>query len=77
MIYTSPGIYEKYIKGDFTEYKRWMSSLYTPLNWNYKDDWYIWQYLNRGELRGCSGGERYIDMNVLNKDKDLKDLIVE
>jgi len=76
LIYTSPGIYEKYIKGEFDEYKRWMSSLYTPLSWNYKDDWYIWQYLNRGELRGYSGGERYIDLNVLNKDKDLKELIV-
>ena len=76
LIYTSPGIYEKYLKGEFDEYKRWMSSLYQPLSWVYKDDWYIWQYLNRGELKGYSGGERYIDLNILNKEKSLEDLIV-
>ena len=70
-------IYEKYLKGEFDEYKKWMSSLYTPLSWNYKDDWYIWQYLNRGKLEGYTGGEIYIDMNVLNKEKELDDLIIE
>lgn len=76
LIYTSPGVYERYLKGEFDEYKRWMSSLYQPLSWVYKDDWYIWQYLNRGELKGYSGGERYIDLNILNKEKSLEDLIV-
>ena len=77
LIYTRADIYNKYLKGEFDEYKKWMSSLYTPLSWNYKDDWYIWQYLNRGELKGYSGGEKYIDLNVLNKDKRLEDLIVK
>ena len=77
LIYTRSDIYEKYIKGEFDEYKIWMSSLYTPLSWNYKDDWYIWQYLNRGELEGYTGGEKFIDLNVLNKEKDLDDLIIE
>ena len=77
LIYTRSDIYEKYLKGEFDDYKKWMSSLYTPLRWNYKGDWYIWQYLNRGELGGYTGGEKYIDLNVLNKDKDLEDLIVE
>ena len=77
LIYTRSDIYEKYIKGEFDEYKMWMSSLYTPLSWNYKDDWYIWQYLNRGELEGYTGGEKYIDLNILNKEKELEDLIIE
>jgi len=77
VIYTRPDIYEKYLE-DFTgEYKMWISSLYTPLRWNYKGDWYIWQYLNRGILEGYSGGEKYIDLNVLNKEKDLNDLIIQ
>ena len=76
VIYTRSDIYEKYLKGEFDEYKKWMSSVYTPLSWNYKDDWYIWQYLNRGELKGYSGGEKYIDLNILNKDKELEDLII-
>ena len=76
IIYTGAEIYEKYLKGEFDAYKKWISSLYTPLSWNYKDDWYIWQYLNRGELDGYTGGEKYIDLNILNKDKKLEDLIV-
>jgi len=76
MIYTGAGIYEKYLS-DFTEeYKFWISSLYTPLSWNYHGDWYIWQYLNRGKLEGYSGGEQYIDLNVLNKEKTLDELTV-
>lgn len=76
LIYTRPDLYDKYLKGEFDEYKKWISSLYTPISWKYKDDWYIWQYLNRGELKGYSGGEKYIDLNVLNKEKKLEDLLV-
>ena len=76
MIYTRSDLYEQYLEGSFSEYKLWMSSLYTPLNWNYKGDWFVWQYLNTGKLEGYSGGEKYIDLNVLNKDKSLNDLIV-
>ena len=77
IIYTRSDIYEKYLKGEFDGYKKWMSSLYTPLSWKYKDDWYIWQYFNRGLLEGYSGGEKYIDLNILNKEKKLEDLIVK
>ena len=77
MIYTRSDLYEKFLADSFTDYKIWMSSLYTPLRWNYKGDWYIWQYLNRGELEGYTGGEKYIDLNILNKDKSLNDLIVK
>jgi len=77
LIYTRPDIYDKFIKGEFDEYKKWISSLYMPLRWKYKDDWHIWQYLNRGELKGYTGGEKYIDLNVLNKEKQLEDLIVK
>ena len=76
-IYTRSDIYEKYLKGEFDDYKKWMSSVYIPLGWNYKDDWDIWQYLNREELEGYTGGEKYIDLNVLNKDKELEDLIIK
>lgn len=77
MIYTRADIYQYYLKGEFDEYKKWISSLYTPLSLNYKDNWYIWQYYNRGVLEGYSGGEKYIDLNVLNKDKSLDELIVK
>ena len=77
LIYTRADIYNNYLKGEFDQYKKWISSLYTPLSWKYKDDWYLWQYLNRGELEGYTGGEKYIDLNVLNKDKNLEELIVK
>ena len=76
LIYTRADIYDKYLKGEFDHYKKWISSFYTPISWNYKDEWYIWQYLNRGQLEGYTGGEKYIDLNILNKNKQLEDLIV-
>lgn len=77
IIYTRSDIYYRYLEGFSEEYKMWISSLYTPLGWNYKEDWYIWQYLNRGVLEGYTGGEQYIDLNILNKEKDLDDLIIK
>ena len=77
MIYTRSEIYDKYLQDYSGKYKMWISSLYSPLSWNYHGDWYIWQYLNRGKLEGYTGGEKYIDLNVLNKEKDLNDLIIE
>ena len=77
LIYTRSDIFEKYLKGSFDNYPYWISSLYTPLDWNYHGDWYIWHYLNRGELEGYSGGDRYIDLDVLNKEKNLQDLLIK
>ena len=76
MIYTRPDVYEAYVKGSFDGYPIWMSSLYKPLSWSYSGDWAIWQYLNRGELEGYSGGEEYIDLNILNPDVKLSELLV-
>lgn len=77
MIYTRSDIYKKYLEGTFDSYPFWISSLYNPINWSYHGDWYIWQYLNRGILEGYEGGEKYIDLNVLNRNKDLDMLIVK
>ena len=76
LVYTRADIYDKYLKGTFDDYKKWISSLYSPLSWNYQDDWYLWQYFNRGTLDGYSGGEKFIDLNVLNKGKTLEELMV-
>ena len=77
MIYTRSDIYEKYLKGTFDGYPFWISSLYTPISWNYHGEWQIWQYLGRGVLEGYEGGEKYIDLNVLNKDICLDALTVK
>ena len=75
MIYTRVDIYKTYLKGNFDDYKYWISEFYKPISWSYQDDWYIWQYLNRGELEGHEG--EFIDLNILNQDKDLEDLMVK
>ena len=77
MIYTRSDIYEAYLAETFDSYPFWISSLYTPISWNYHGDWYLWQYLNRGVLEGYEGGEKYIDLNVLNKEKTLEQLVVQ
>lgn len=77
LIYTRADIHEKYLAGTFDDYPLWISSLYSPIDWNYSGDWYIWHYLNRGELEGYIGGDRYIDLDVLNKGKNLQDLLVD
>ncbi|MBR5364929.1 MAG: glycoside hydrolase family 25 [Clostridia bacterium] len=77
MIYTRSDIYEKYLEGTFDSHPYWISSLYTPLKWNYHGDWYLWHYLNRGILEGYEGGEKYIDLDVLNEEKTLDELIVK
>ena len=52
-----------------------ISGLHTQLSWNYRTT-ALWQYWNRETLDRYSGGEKYIDLNVLNKDKTPEDLIV-
>ncbi len=77
MIYTRSDIHQKFLQGTFDAYPYWISSLYTPLSWQYHGDWVLWHYLNRGVLEGYEGGERYIDLDVLNGEKSLEDLIVK
>lgn len=74
MIYTTADVYRRYIDGAFEDCKIWMSSVYTPINFVYKGEWHVWQYFNKAVLEGYSGGEKYIDMNVLNKDTGLEEL---
>lgn len=77
MIYSREGIYNKYIKGEFDDYKKWISAIYFPLELSYKEDWYLWQYTDKGLLDGYNGREKYIDLNVLNKNKDINELIIK
>ncbi len=76
MIYAPVDVWEKYIRGSFDECKIWISSVYTPIGLVYSGEWQVWQYFNKAVLAGYSGGEKYIDMNVLNRDTTLEELIV-
>ncbi len=77
MIYAQKDVYDKYLKDDFSEYPVWVRNVYFPVYLEFGGDWTIWQYKDRGELEGYSGGEKYIDLDVLNPGKNLDNLIVK
>lgn len=77
MIYAQKDVYDKYLKDDFSGYPIWVRNVYLPAYVDFGGDWTIWQYKDRGELEGYSGGEKYIDLDVLNPGKNLDDIIVK
>ena len=74
LIYCSGDVYEKYILKDFREYPRWVRSIYYPVTFEAGGNWVVWQYCDTAELEGYEGGERCIDLNVLNRGRSLEDL---
>ncbi len=56
------------LQDEFSDYDLWIRNVYgkpdTATNWTF------WQYSNRHVLSGCSGTERYIDMNVFYGDEE-------
>ena len=74
LIYCSGDVYEKYILKDFHEYPRWVRSIYYPVTFEAGGNWVVWQYCDTAELEGYVGGERCIDLNVLNRGRSLDDL---
>ena len=77
MIYARRDMYDRYLSTDFADYPRWVRDVYKPASIDNGDDWLIWQYKDRGLLEGYSGGEKYIDLDVVNSSKSLDDLIVK
>lgn len=77
MIYTDKKINDKYLKGTFDEYPKWLRNVYYPLSLEAGNDWYMWQFTDRGELDGYSGHERYIDLDVLNRNITLEMITVK
>lgn len=66
IIYTTCQVYQRYIKGEFGEYPLWIRNVYYPPDVDMKGEWVFWQYSDKGVLRGYSGDEKYIDLNVFN-----------
>ncbi|MBR5931370.1 MAG: glycoside hydrolase family 25 [Lachnospiraceae bacterium] len=77
VIYTSRAGYRDFLAGEVTGYPMWVRSIYLPAAMEGWQDWTIWQYTDMAVLQGYSGGEKYIDMNVLSKDVTLEDLTVK
>ncbi|MBQ3384587.1 MAG: hypothetical protein IJG59_05170 [Erysipelotrichaceae bacterium] len=77
MIYCAKPIGEDYIKDAFGEYPLWVRSVYYPAWFEFGNKWTMWQYQDTGILDGYSGGEKYIDLNVLNRNVSLEDIMVK
>ena len=76
MIYAPREICEKYLLGHFDEYPRWVRSIYYPVTVETGSSWVLWQYSDTGELEGYLGGERYIDLDVLNRGITLDEITI-
>lgn len=62
VIYATYEAWELYLENQFDEYPLWIRDI-----WNQPGssvEWVFWQYTNRGRLKGFSGEEPYIDLNV-------------
>ena len=68
VIYVSSSTYTDIVKDDFSDCEIWYRSVYESIPGGI--NWTFWQYSNRHVLKGYSGTERYIDMNVYRGDKD-------
>ena len=73
IIYAQKDFYDTYLT-DFSDYPRWIRDVYVPAKWHNGNNWLIWQYNDRGQLDGYTGGEKYIDLDVINSSKSLDDL---
>lgn len=62
VIYSTEEMWEGYLKGYFDGYPLWIRNVFTKPD--SEADWTFWQYSNRGRLKGYSGEEEFIDLNV-------------
>lgn len=63
VLYVTRASYERYIRGADFDNPLWVRDVYLPPVW--AEDWFIWQYSDRGQMTGYDGEERYIDLNVM------------
>lgn len=68
VIYATEEIWERYLKGHFDDYPIWIRNVFTKPK--IQETWTFWQYTNRARLKGYSGEEEYIDLNVFYGKKD-------
>ncbi len=69
MIYATMTSYTSLIQGEFKDYPIWIRNVYYPPLF-IANDWTIWQYSDKGMLKGYHGEEIYIDMNVFHGNRE-------
>ncbi len=76
VIYATEEAWELYIRGRFDEYPLWIRNIWKKpvLKSGQKEsreqEWLFWQYTNRGRLKGFSGEEKFVDLNVFGGTKE-------
>ena len=66
VIYVMRETYDLYIAGGFEQYPVWYRDVFRTPRISDGRKWTFWQFSNRHRLKGYSGVEKYIDMNVFN-----------
>lgn len=64
VIYSTEEVWERYLNGYFNDYPLWIRNVFT--NPKIDEPWTFWQYTNRARLKGYSGEEQFIDLNVFH-----------
>jgi len=73
ILYVVYPLYNEYIKGEFEQYPIWIRDIIKPPKLSGNRDWMLWQYCNRGRIKGVN---TYVDLNVYNGNMDdLKSLL--
>lgn len=62
VIYATYESWEMYIENQFDDYPLWIRDIWKQPGPSV--DWTLWQYTNRGRLKGFTGEEPYVDLNV-------------
>ncbi|MBQ4140823.1 MAG: glycoside hydrolase family 25 [Clostridia bacterium] len=70
IIYATERSYDLYLSGAYEKYDIWIRDVYFDPALSDGREWTFWQFTNRGRLKGYSGKEKYIDMNVFNGTRD-------
>lgn len=66
LIYVTNATYEKYIKNHFINNQIWIRDVLFQPKLSNNREWLIWQYSDKNRLKGYSGDEKFIDMNIFN-----------
>lgn len=70
LIYATESSYSTYIRGAFDEYPLWIRNVYFSPNMGMPGKWTFWQYDSEAKLKGYSGEEEHIDLNVFHGTED-------
>lgn len=70
VLYFTEKSFKLYYDDEYSDYMVWVRNVYTKPDFK---NWTFWQYADKGRLKGYSGQEKFIDLDVFNgNDKDFE-----